>query len=437
MLGSPMAALVVLIAVSFTRYAVQIPGLPAEPAVLAFCALIASVCIGAARQTLRFRFGLLEGAMLAYFAWNVLSAVMPHPYPAATAKSIEIVVYRFILSGTVVPFVAFIVGYALLRSLGRLKLFMSVVLAAAAYSAVVSILQFTGPAALVWPSYIVSSPNYPERAVGIFNQPVINGLVMVAGFVIGMLLLGERTISRFPRIMAALVAVLCLPGIYLTRTRAVWLALGISLVLCAVLARGRRAGFVATVLAVVLFVGVNWATFTSSDREAGGVASSSEVDDRLNAAATSVAAIGQEPVFGWGIARFAQVNTYQHKTWDETRDFQRGYGISSHENELGIATELGLVGLGLWLLVLVLIGYQLIRAARRLWPIDGLLGRALALLAVTVFGTFVVSGFTLDLRFFDFASLVVFLCVGAAIGCSGDLAGADGDDADDRLGQPS
>ena len=417
MLGSPTSALLLLMIASFTRNAVQIGGLPAEPAVLLFCALVVSVGIGAARKALRLRFGILEAAMTAYFAWNVISALLPHEYAAAKANGTAILVYRFVLTGTVIPFVAFIVGYALLRDTGRIKLIWSTILVAAGYSAAVSIMQFTGPSALVWPHYIVGSPNYPERAVGIFNQPVVNGLVMVAGFVIGMLMAHERTLSRFPRFAAVAVAVLCLPGIYLTRTRAVWLAFAVSLIACAFLARGRRPGFVATALVIVLFVGATWSTFTSSDRAAGGVASSSEVDDRLNTAATSFAAIEKKPLFGWGIGRFDQVNTYHHEKWDQALDFRRGYGISSHENELGIATELGLLGLALWVAVLVIIAYQLVAACRRLWPIDGLSGRALGLLALTAFGAYVVSGFTLDLRFFDFASLIVFLSVGAAVGC--------------------
>ena len=57
--------------------------------------------------------------MLAYFAWNVVSAFLPHTFPAAVPTTGEpIVVYRFILTGTVLPFVAFVVGRALIRDLG-------------------------------------------------------------------------------------------------------------------------------------------------------------------------------------------------------------------------------------------------------------------------------------------------------------------------------
>jgi O-antigen ligase len=139
------------------------------------------------------------------------------------------------------------------------------------------------------------------------------------------------------------------------------------------------------------------------------------VNDRLNTIATSLWAIEQKPLVGWGIGRFAQVNTFYHRQWEPGIDFRRGYAIVSHENELGIATELGLIGLAFWLTVVVLLGYRLAVALRTL-PAEGLDGRMMGLLALTVLGTWIVCGFTVDLRFFDFANLLVFLLVGAAVG---------------------
>jgi O-antigen ligase len=307
------------------------------------------------------------------------------------------------------------VGYTVVRGTRRVQALMTTLVLLATYSTVVSVLQFTGPAAWVWPRYIVEAPNYPERANGIFNQPVVNGLVLVAGFVTALFLAHEKTLGRLPRTAAAIVAVACVPGIYLTRTRAVWLVFALGLVVCAVFARGRRTGFVVTLAVAIGFVVLTWPTFSSSDRAAGGVGSASEVDDRLNTIATSFAAIEQRPLLGWGIGRFAQVNTYLHQVWEPSISFIRGYAIASHENELGIATELGLIGLALWLAVLGLLGRDLAGALRRL-PVDGLAGRVLGLLALTVFGVWAVAGLTVDLRYFDFANLLVFLLIGAAVG---------------------
>jgi O-antigen ligase len=416
LLGSPLLALLALLLSSFLRIAVPVPALPSEPMVLALFALVGAAALAVLRGRLTVRFGALEAAMAAYLLWNTVSMLWPHTYPPVDPSTGEhISVSRFILTGTVLPFVAFLVARSVFRTERLVRPMLYSVLALAGYSALVSVLQFSGPRGLVWPRYIVDAPKWMDRAVGVFNQPVVNGLVMVAGFIIGVFLLHERTLARFPRFAALLVAVLCVPGIYLTRTRVVWLVFGIGLLACALFARRARAGFVVTIVVALAFIGLNWSTFTSSDRAAGGVGSTSEVDDRLNSIATSLWAIEQKPVFGWGIGRFTAVNTYQHRVWSPDIDFQRGYAISSHENELGIATELGLVGLALWLAVLVLLVLALVRALRRL-PKGGLGGRPLALLAVVVFATWVVCGFTIDLRYCDFANLLVFLLAGAAVG---------------------
>ncbi|MFC4949911.1 O-antigen ligase family protein [Pseudonocardia sp. GCM10023141] len=426
-LGSPLAALVMLMITSFLRLALQVGGLPAEPMVLILCAMVVSVLFAVMRGSQQFRFGALEAAMLAYLLWNALSAVVPHALPAVVPGTGETIsVFRFILTGTVIPFAGFIVARATLRVESRVRTMMIGLVVVAAYSAVVSILQFTGPDTLVWPRYIVDAPSYPERAVGVVNQPLVNGLIMVAGFVTAMFLAQHRSLRLPVRLLVLLAALLCLPGIYLTKTRAAWLVFGLGVVLCAVFARRARPGFVVTLLAAAVFIGANWATFTSSDREAGGVGSAGEVDDRLNTAATSFWAIEQEPLAGWGIGRFTQVNTTYHKQWEPNIDFRRGYSISSHENELGIAAELGLVGLALWLLVLVLLFRKLLVSVRRL-PVHGLAGRALGLVALTVFGTWVVSGFTADLRFFDFANLLTFVLIGATVGAADEVEPSSGD----------
>ena len=80
---------------------------------------------------------------------------------------------------------------------------------------------------------------------------------------------------------------------------------------------------------------------------------------------------------GWGIGRFAAVNTYHHQQYSPEVPWQRGFGISSHLDALGILVELGIIGLALWIVVLVLIYSRLVRATRQLpirrdvWPPAG------------------------------------------------------------------
>ncbi len=416
LLGSPFAGFVALGVTSFLRQALQGTGLPAEPMVLVLVSLVVTTTIAALRGRVKLNLGLLEFAMLAYVTWNVISMIAPHELPAMTPLTGEpISVYRFILTGTVMPFFAYVIARALLRSQRRVRGVLLGLVAMAAYSSIVSIMQFTGPKNLVWPPYIVLAPSYPERAVGVVNQPVVNGVILLAGFLAAAYLGQQRSLPPRLRMLMLFAALLCIPGIYLTKTRAVWLVFGISVLLGALVWTGSRRAFVVVLAAAAVFIGANWATFTSSDREAGGVGSSSEVEDRLNAMATSFWAIEQKPLLGWGIARFSEVNAHDHKQWEPSSTFQRGYGIASHENELGIATELGLIGLALWLAVIFLLVVVLLKAMIKL-PRDGLNGRGLGWLTIIVLLSWIVTGFTADLRYFDFANLLTFALIGATVG---------------------
>jgi O-antigen ligase len=212
-------------------------------------------------------------------------------------------------------------------------------------------------------------------------------------------------------------------GVYLTHTRAVWLSFALVVVIGAAAGRGFRAGFVLTGAVTVGAVVLTWSTFTSADRSAGGVGSVDEVQDRLNTIATSIWAFQQEPVTGWGIGRFIAVNTYHHKQWSPLVPWDRGLGIPSHLDSLGILVELGLVGLISWLVAFALIYAQLVAATRRL-SARGVHGRALGLTALLCLIALSTTGLTVDLRFFDYPNIIVMLLVGATIGFARAQAGS-------------
>jgi O-antigen ligase len=284
-----------------------------------------------------------------------------------------------------------------------------------AYSALVSVLQFTGPARLVWPRYIVDSPTWPERAVGVFNQPVINGLTLVVGFLAALLLAVEGGYRKPVRVLALAVAAACVLGLYLTRTRVAWLAFVGVLLIGAVAGGRQRRYFVATLTAMTLGAVVMWGQLRSTDRQAGGLGSPTEVEDRLNGIATSLWAAQERPLTGWGIGRFESVNTFHHLQWSTEVPWKRGYGLASHFDVMGILVELGVIGVALWLAVLALIVAALVRAVRSLPP-AGVADRPFALMALMAFVAWILTGLTVELRFFDYPNIVAMLVAGAAVG---------------------
>lgn len=391
-----------------------------DPFILAFGGvLIATLAWVRGHPERRVSLGALECAMGLYLLWNIDSILQPHEYKPILypLTGIMLDLWRYLIIGTGIPFAIYLVSRMIFDNRRAIGFLITTLLSCSAYSAWVSIAQFHGPKALVWPKYIVLAPAWAERAVGLPNQPEVNGLILIVGYVLALVLLGTEKRPRWHQLLLVVIAVACAYSVYLTHTRSIWLDFAVVVLAGIVLGKGYRAGFVVTALGTVAMIGLNWSTFTSSDRKAGGVASTNEVYDRLNADATAVWAFLQKPFGGWGLGRFVSVNTYRHQQYSPSTPWERGLGIPAHETELGILAELGIVGLLLWLTVLVLLARHLFTAYLRL-PADGLMGRPLAFIAVTAFLSLVLGGLFVDLRMFDYPSTMVFALVGAAVGAA-------------------
>ena len=412
----PPLAVVLLLGAMFLRLA--LPHLiVADPFLIAFALTVASAAIWMwPRRRALPRVTFVEVAMALYVFWCYCSMVLPHQYLAVTfpPNGTLTPINRFIEISAIIPFTMYLLGRRLFTQESAARFVLWSILGFGAYSAVVSILQFTAPG-LVWPRYIVDAPNWPGRANGVFNQPVANVMVLIVSMVIAVMLASDRAEPAWRRALLWLYALPSAWAIYLTHTRAIYLAFVLVLILGVILASGARAAFASLLGAIALAVALNWSTFTSSDRVAGGVDSKSEVWDRLNTIATSIWAFKREPWFGWGIGRFIAVNTFHHQQWSNDIPWIRGWGIPSHDTELGILVELGILGLLLWLCVLIpLIG--LVLNAYRILPSSGLTGRSLAIVAICALATQFVAGAFADLRLLDFPMCMVFLICGMTVG---------------------
>jgi hypothetical protein len=418
---APVFAVLALLVYSFLHEALA-PVVPKGATTIMLAAVVVATVVWMDRSPTRLRgVGAIELALTLYLLWNVYSMLAPHDYPPTDPRTaVALSVPRFIMSGTVVPFMMYVVGRYTFDRVTAVRLLLWTILMLAAYSAWVSILQFTGPTEWVWPRFIVDGSLSPDetwtgRAIGVFNQPVINGLILALGFAVAILLMSQQTEAAYRRWLAFAIAIGCGYALYLTHTRAAWLSGAVVLVLGALLANGFRKASIVALGFTATIVAINWSVFTSSDREAGGVGSPGEIEDRLNTIQTALWAYAQKPFTGWGISRFVAVNTYHHQQWSPEMPFERGYAISAHTNELGILAELGLIGLVLWIAVLALIAYRLYDAYRTL-PANEICGKPLAVLAIMAFTTLFCTGLTVDLRFFNFATGITFLLVGVVVG---------------------
>ena len=346
--------------------------------------------------------GAVEWAMALYLMWNVYSMFAPHKYAAIIPLDRRTLqVPRFIMIGTVIPFVMYVVGRYTFDRTAAVRVLLWTILTLAAYSAAVSIMQFTGPTAWVWPRFIVDgSLNEDEtwagRAVGVFNQPVVNGMMLALGFAVAMLLISRRSEPAWRRCLAFVIAVACGFGIYLTHTRAAWLSAAVMLIIGALLARGYRKGFIAALGITATIIAINWSVFTSTDREAGGVAlrrrgrgsAQQHPDSALGGRTETHCRLGHRPVPGRqhlppsAVGPGHAVDTW---LWRTPRT----------KTSWGFWPSWALIGLALWICVLALIAYRLWNAYRTL-PDDDLCGKPLAVTAIIAMAILVCSG--LDCR---------------------------------------
>jgi O-antigen ligase len=428
-LRSPPFATIILIFAMFLRPATP-HVLPIDLIWVVFAGVVGAWVLWMERNPDRPRgMDAIEWAMVLYMAWNVCSMITPHEYIATqlvTWGSGRIVtavpadVWRLILIQMLLPLLLYRMGRHAFDRAALVRALLWTILILAAYSAAMSIMQFTGPTELVWPRYILEDTVgtvWPDRASGVFRQPNINGWLLALGLAIAMLLLSRRSEPTWRRWFAFVVAIACGCGIYLTHTRVAWLSGVVVLIIGALLARGYRKGFIVAICLVASAVAVNWSAFASTDRKAGGVGSVNEVQDRLNANQTALWAFTRKPVAGWGIGRFQGVNTYHHQQWAPDVPWIRGYGAAAHETELGILVEVGVIGFALYVCMLVLVIRRLWTAYRTL-PDHDLCGKPLAVTAIMAIATLICTGSAVDLRLFDFPMLPIFLLAGITVSWS-------------------
>ncbi|MGO8963298.1 MAG: O-antigen ligase family protein [Mycobacterium sp.] len=430
--SAPFATIILIIAIGLAPATPHV--LPIDTFWIVFAGVVGALVLWMQRNPDRPRgMDAIEWAIALYMTWNVYSMISPHEYMAAgegtTAAmaagvasgqihtSAPVVVWRLIVVKMLLPLVLYRVGRSAFDRAAVVRALLWAILILAAYSAVMSIMQFSGPTELVWPRYMLDPKNWPGRAAGVFRQPVVNGWLLALGLTIAMLLLSRRSEPTWLRWFAFVVAIACGYGIFLTHTRDAWISGVVVLIIGALIARGYRKGFIVAICLVASVVAVNWSTFTSSDRKAGGVGSMNEVHDRLNADQTALWAFERKPVAGWGIGRFHEVNTYHHQQWAPDVPWIRGYGIVAHSHDLGILAELGVIGLALWICVAALTIRRLWTAYRTL-PDHDLCGKPLAVTAIMALATLLCAGLTVDLRMFDFPMLPIFLLAGITIGWS-------------------
>jgi hypothetical protein len=213
--------------------------------------------------------------------------------------------------------------------------------------AVISLMEGFGLREYVFPRYIADKTIllHLDRARGPLLNSAFSGLVLCIGLVAGLSLI---PLTRFPGRLAHFALLALFPlAVYYTRTRSVYLqfvmvVLGVTTAMRTSFPKWKVYAMPAFLVTLVILA--NLGRFTTAERTSGGLAEMREISIRFALANKSVAIIGERPFFGVGLAQFRSIS----QSSPEDTEYQ-------HNHLIGMAAELGLVGLMVYLGIVSLV----------------------------------------------------------------------------------
>ena len=222
------------------------------------------------------------------------------------------------------------------------------------YLSLTTLFEITGPKSLVFPSYI-SDPNYGIHygyGRGPFVEAVSNGFGLYVCALACFIAIRVWP-SRWSRVYAAAIGVLCLVGTLLTFERSVWISTVAASLVVLMTARTTRRLLIPALVGGAVLVGVAFLLIPGLSSKVSTRANDKQtVWDRQNLDHTALNMIKAHPLFGFGWSRYlAESGPYIQQSSNipltaETKDV--------HSVVLTYAVELGLVGVTLWIIAVLM-----------------------------------------------------------------------------------
>ena len=245
-----------------------------------------------------------------------------------------------------------------------------------------------------------------SRPVSTLANPGLLGMYVGIGVVLALSVIawhGPRVLRR----LSLFVIVLGVPAVALTLTRGPLLATavaGVGVLLAS--KRGRLPGLAALALAAIALV-VLWPTITATDVYQQRLSNQANVQGRFLLQDWSLRLAAEKPIVGWGYQSFDRVKNAADFS---THEMPPSYVLdtTSHDSYLTVLVEYGTVGFLMFLLPLFVLSVAGARQLRRhgddQWVVAG---------SLAAIGVVVITGATLDYRFFSFALMLpwVFLAM--------------------------
>jgi O-antigen ligase len=321
------------------------------------------------------------------------------------------------ITGYFFPFIVFVFAKNFIFREKDLSLILHALFYFGVYLSVMAFFEYMELRQFVFPRYI----NDPEvgihitRARGPFLNAAYNGVGILVGFVSGLHLLEKK--KGFSKFFHQAALLLFFPAVFFTLTRSVYLGLIISLFLFLGWYKTSFSKWrlISLPLAIVLIVAiVNSPRLLSTERREGGVAQVQEVDIRIALMKKSFYMFTERPLAGVGLGQFVPTSLRSYKGPIYIIE-EYAVGTFQHNHLLGVATEMGLIGIAVYLSLVFVILRRLAQLAGRL-PATGIMGNNLRVTILAIWCVYLNNNLFVEPANNLFVNAVPFLFAGLADG---------------------
>ncbi|MBU0515326.1 MAG: O-antigen ligase family protein [Proteobacteria bacterium] len=341
-------------------------------------------------------------------------------YGAFQLTKQEVQPLSLFINGFLMPFVTYWLAKNFVSGEQEVRVVLWTFFLIGVYLSVTAIFEIYGPKALVWPQYILDHKvrMHWGRARGPFLNAATNGGLIVIGFACGAYL--RSNTQGFTHKLITLLLILFPVAVFLTRTRAVWLAFLAVVLILGLFAPGRflpRWRFLIIPVAIlVVFVGFKAESFLTRSRAEGGVLQISPITDRVALAQIAFRMARDRPLFGFGLGRYPQHSTrYLGKIGTLAKPAQYAVANIQHNLFLGTLVDTGLIGI-LALLFLLWIIWRYSLWLYRIAPNEGFFSQSFVTFFWAVFAAYIIATMFILPWYFLFFNVQFYVLVGVMAG---------------------
>jgi O-antigen ligase len=321
------------------------------------------------------------------------------------------------ITGYFFPFICFIFAKSYVVENNDAQVIFHALFFFGVYLCITAFFEFYNLKQFVFPRYIIN----PElgihlgRSRGPFLNAAVNGVGILIGFICGIHLIEKK--SGFTKTFYQALLLLFIPAVFFTLTRSVYLGLLIVLILFLGWYKTSFSKWklISLPLTIVLIIGiVNSPRLLSKERREGGIYQVEEVESRIALVERSLNLFAEHPFMGVGLAQFipASIRLYKGRV---PFIAENAIDLLQHNHLLGLAVELGAVGLIPYLLIIIMVFRRLMQLAGKLSQ-TGIIGINFRTIVTAVWCVYLCNNLFIEPSNSLFLNSVPFIFAGIADG---------------------